>query len=66
MMGYSDESKVCKLFDPAKQQIILRKNVIFYENMSSTKLLNSFSGLLHNDPFDISEEYQLTIASFDF
>ena len=53
MMGYSKESKSYRLFDPVKYQIIIRRNVISDEKYSGIKLLNSSSGLLHSDPFDI-------------
>ena len=53
MMGYSKESKSYRLFDLVKQQIIINRNVIFDDNSSRIKLLNSSSGLLHSDPFYI-------------
>ena len=43
MMGYSKESKAYQLFDPIKQQIIIRINVIFDMNNFDIGLLNSFS-----------------------
>ena len=49
-MGYSKESKAYKLFDPIKQQIICKKDVVFDEKTSSITLLNSSSSLLSNDP----------------
>ena len=64
MMGYYDESKSYILFDPIKQKIILRIIVIFYEHISSNKLLNSSFGLLHNDIFDIIEESILIVPSY--
>lgn len=53
MMGYSKESKAYRLFDPIKQQIIIKRNMIFSEKSIGIKLLKSSSHLLHNDPFDI-------------
>ena len=47
------ESKYYRLFDPIKQQIVIKRNVIFGEKYSYFKLLNSSFGLLHYDPFEI-------------
>ena len=44
------------LFDIAKYQIIIKRNVMFDENTSSIKLFNSSSDLLHSDPFVFVEE----------
>ena len=60
MMGYSKESKAYQLFDPVKQQIIIRRNVIFDGKSSCLKLLNSSSGLLNSDPFDIFLDSRLS------
>jgi len=56
MMGYSEESKAYQLFKLVKQHIILRRNVWFDEKSSSIKLLNSSSGLLQDDHFDVASE----------
>lgn len=61
MLGYSKESKAYWLFEPIKQQIIIRRNVIFDEKSSIIGLLNSSSSLLCSDPFDIVEDKELTI-----
>ena len=39
--------------------------MIIDENISGTKLLNSSSGLLHNDQFDISEEFGSIVLFFE-
>ena len=64
MMGYSNESKSYRLFDPIKQQSILSRSVIFDETISGNKQLNSSSCLLDNDMFDILEESGSTVAIF--
>jgi len=56
-MGYSEESKAYWLFDIIKQQIIIRRNLWFDEKYYGIKLLNSYSGLLHNDHFDVVSEF---------
>lgn len=56
MMGYFKESKAYRRFYPIKQQIIISRNMIFDENTSSVKLLNSSSSLLQCDPFGIVVE----------
>lgn len=61
MMRYSKDSKSYRLFDPIKQQIIIRCNVIFYENTSSIGLLNSSSGPSYNDSFGIVEDIRSTV-----
>ena len=63
-MGYCEESKSYQLFDPLKQYIIIRRNVIFDENYLRIKFLNSSYGLLHSDPFDIIVYHVSTISSF--
>ena len=62
MMGYSDESKSHKLFDPSKQHIILSQSVFFDEMISDNQLLNSSPGPLNNDPFDNLEESGSTVS----
>lgn len=64
MMGYFEESKSYKLFDPIKQQIIIKRNVIFDEKILGIKLLNSSSSILHSEPFDIVADNGSTIPSF--
>lgn len=51
MMGYYEETKFYQLFDPIKQQIIIRIKMIIDEGSSRIKLLNYSSSLLHSDPF---------------
>jgi hypothetical protein len=41
MMGYSEELKAYRLFDPIKQEIIYRRDVVFDEKTSGITLLNS-------------------------
>lgn len=53
MMGYIEDSNANQLFDPIKQHIIIRSNVIFYENTFGIDLLNSSSGSSSNDLFGI-------------
>jgi len=60
MMGYYKESKAYRLFDTIKQYIILGRDVTFYENTLSSKLLNSSSSLMNNDPFEILIETRST------
>jgi hypothetical protein len=53
MMGYSEESNSYRFFDLVKQKIIIRRNVWFDNNSYGNNLLNSFSGLLQDDPFEV-------------
>ena len=53
MMGYFEECIAYQLFDLVKQQIIITRNVIFYEKYLGIKLLKYSFGLLYSDPFDI-------------
>jgi hypothetical protein len=53
MMGYSEESKSYRLFDPVKWKIIIRRNLQFYEKSSGIKLLNSSSILLQDELLDV-------------
>jgi len=39
MMGYSEEYKYYQLFDPIKQQIIIRRNVFFDESLQELSCL---------------------------
>jgi len=43
MMGYSEESTTYRLFDYVKQQIIMKRNVFFYEKSLGINLLNASS-----------------------
>jgi hypothetical protein len=52
LMGYSEELKAYKLFDPVKQEIICRE-IFFDEKTLGITLLNSSSSLLSSDPFEI-------------
>ena len=51
MMVYFEESRACRLFDLVKQQIIIKKNMIFDENNLGFGLLKSSSIFSYNDPF---------------
>jgi hypothetical protein len=53
MMGYSEESKAYRPFDPVKRQIIIKRNVWFDEKSSGIKLLHVSSVLLQDDPFNV-------------
>lgn len=61
MMGYFEESKAYRLFDLVKQQIIIMKNVIFDENTSGIRFLNSSFGSSYNDRFGIVEDKGSTV-----
>jgi hypothetical protein len=64
-MCYSEESKSYQLFDPIKKQIVIRRNVIFDEKYSEIKLLNTSSGLLPNDTFDILADNRYHVPFFN-
>jgi hypothetical protein len=66
MMGYSGESKSYQPFDPVKQQIIIRRNMIFNEKYLGIKFLNPSSCILHSDLFDIVSDNGLTIPLLRF
>ena len=61
MMAYSKELKAYQLFNPVKQHIIIKCNVIFDETNSSMGLLKSSSSLSYNDPIGIVEDNRSTI-----
>ena len=61
MMGYSKESNVYWLFDPVKQQIIIRRNVIFKRTLQALSCWPPSSDRLHNDPSDIVSDTRSTI-----
>ena len=60
-MGYSEESKSYGLFDPVKQQIIIRHNVIFDEKNYGLGLLKSPSSPSYIDPFGIVKDIKFTV-----
>ena len=64
MIGYSEEPKSYRLFEPIKHHIIVIINVIIDENILGIKLLKYSSCLLHIDPFDNVEETSFIVPSF--
>ena len=64
MMGYSDELKSYRLFNPIKKLFILSHDVFFDETISGNQLLNSSPSPLNSDPFDILEESGLIVFVF--
>jgi hypothetical protein len=64
MMGYSKESKAYRLFDPIKQQITIKRNMIFDEKSLGIKLLNSSSNPLHSHSFDFFNSISVAPSVF--
>jgi hypothetical protein len=60
MMGYYEESKSYRLFDPIKQEVVCWRVGVFDENTLGITLLNFSSTLLSSDPLDILENSRLT------
>jgi len=52
-MGYFEDSKSYRLFDPIKRHNIIIGNVFFDEKYLGIKLLNASPGLLQDGPFNI-------------
>lgn len=56
MMGHSNKLKSYRMFDPIKQQLIIRRNVNFDENNFGLSLLKYLSGPSYSDTFGIVED----------
>ena len=72
-IGYSEVLKAYRLFNPVKQKIIIRNNVIFDEKNFGLGLLKSSSSLSYNDLFGIIEDTRsivpfmsISISSLNF
>jgi hypothetical protein len=62
MMSYSEEFKAYRLFDPIKQHIIIKRNVIFVEKISGLRLWKPSFDLSYSHPFGIDEDTGSTFS----